>query len=80
MLYLKVLRVKAGLTQKDLAREFGMTVSTVRRWERGEYLPPTKKLLAMAAKFGCAVADLVQDVPKQHEATLRREFAGTSEY
>ena len=30
----KQLRTKKGLTQEDLAREIGVSLSTVQRWER----------------------------------------------
>ena len=35
----KKLRLKAQLSQEQLAREIGVAVSTVRRWEKGQAEP-----------------------------------------
>ncbi len=35
----KKLRLKAKLTQEQLARDMGVAVSTIRRWEKGQAEP-----------------------------------------
>ena len=42
----KKLRLKAQLSQEQLAREIGVAVSTVRRWEKGQ-AEPTMTVLQM---------------------------------
>lgn len=42
---IKQLRVENNLTQESLARQLGVSVSTICRWERGKYVNPTSKNL-----------------------------------
>jgi len=48
----KEIRRKVGLTQKGFAATFGISVSTLRHWERGDRSPqgPALVLLNVAAK------------------------------
>ncbi|MGK7955575.1 MAG: helix-turn-helix domain-containing protein [Crocosphaera sp.] len=43
---LRKLRLKAKLTQEQLARDLGVAVSTIRRWEKGQ-AEPTMTVLQM---------------------------------
>ena len=36
---IKIIRERRGWTQEDLAREIGVTVFTVNKWERGHLKP-----------------------------------------
>lgn len=47
-------RVRAGMNQQELGERVGVTRKTVVLWERGDVIPPTKKLIAMADMFGCS--------------------------
>lgn len=47
-------RVRAGLTQEQLADIVGVHVNTVRMWERDESKPGSLSLLAMSKIFDCA--------------------------
>ena len=54
-------RVRAGLTQAELAERMGTTQSAVARIERGKRLPSVKTLLRYADATGCRA--LVKLVP-----------------
>ena len=36
---IKAIRLELGFTQEDLARELGVTLSTVSKWEQGLFSP-----------------------------------------
>lgn len=55
---LKSLRVGAGLTQAELAKQLGVTNVTVSRWERGEAVPKPKYIKAMAKLFNIKGQDI----------------------
>ncbi|MGD1908416.1 MAG: helix-turn-helix transcriptional regulator [Leptolyngbyaceae cyanobacterium] len=47
-----VLRLEAGLTQKQIAQELGVSEQTVRNWEQGKHpprltIPQTKRLCVL---------------------------------
>lgn len=54
---LKAARVKAGLTQEQVAAHFGVKTSTVSRWE-DEADPGTDRLGALARLYGVEPAAL----------------------
>jgi transcriptional regulator with XRE-family HTH domain len=58
---LKQLRVASGLTQEDLARLIDVSVSSIRRWERG-LAEPTMTVLQMKA-FCKAVGKSLDELP-----------------
>lgn len=53
----KNIRVKIGMTQNEFASAFGISVSTLRHWERGDRTPqgPALVLLNVVAKEPKAV-------------------------
>ena len=57
----KKLRLKAQLSQEQLAREIGVAVSTVRRWEKGQ-AEPTMTVLQMK-NFCRAVGQNFEELP-----------------
>jgi transcriptional regulator with XRE-family HTH domain len=48
---LKRLRVEAGLSREELAREIGVSSLSVARWERAQAIPQRRQLRAVAAYF-----------------------------
>jgi DNA-binding XRE family transcriptional regulator len=58
---LRKLRHNASLTQEQLAREIGIAVSTVRRWEKG--LAEPTMTLSQTKKFCRAVNQDFDDLP-----------------
>lgn len=45
-MFLRVLRIRAGLDQAQLANRLGVTQPTISRWERGSSRPETRQLTA----------------------------------
>jgi transcriptional regulator with XRE-family HTH domain len=58
-LHLKQLRVKAGLTQEQLADRAGMHRTFVGRLERGQSSLRVERLFDLAAALGVELADLL---------------------
>jgi transcriptional regulator with XRE-family HTH domain len=56
---LAALRVRRGLSQEDVARELGVSVSTVSRWETGKQAPE-RNLEAMSEFWGVSVDSIVR--------------------
>lgn len=61
---LQRLRQGAGMSQDALAEQVGVSRQAVSRWERGETMPETDKVVMLAALFGVATDDLLRDVPE----------------
>lgn len=57
---LKSCRIRAGLLQKDVAKEIGVDASNVSLWETGRTFPRPPKLKMLAALYGCTVDDLLK--------------------
>jgi transcriptional regulator with XRE-family HTH domain len=59
--YLKQLRIKAGLTQKQAADAADISVPYLAQTERGERNPPSRRVLARLAEvYGVAPQELLQ--------------------
>jgi putative transcriptional regulator len=56
-LNVKAIRKHVGMTQTEFAAAFGISVSTLRHWERGDRIPrgPARVLLCVVAKAPRAV-------------------------
>lgn len=48
-------RVRAGLTQQELACNLGVAQTTVANWESNRTSPTGTSLRGMAKEFGCSV-------------------------
>ena len=55
---LKLLRIKADLSQSELADILGVTQSAVTNWERGNTQPSVDRLPKLAEVFGCTIDEL----------------------
>ena len=55
---LKFFREAINLTQENVARTIGSTVSSVAKWEGGYAVPRPEWLTALAKLYGVQVADL----------------------
>ena len=58
---IKLLREKEGLTQTALARELGLTRSSVNAWEMGISVPSTQYVVELALFFGVS-SDYLLDI------------------
>ena len=54
------LRTAAGMTQKALADQLGVTVPTVSKWELGQRTPELEKVFRMTLIFGVSIEEIVQ--------------------
>lgn len=57
---ISIFRKKHGLTQRALAKELGVSLHSVFRWENCKIEPRSGKLCQMANLFGCDIKDLVE--------------------
>ena len=56
----KELRTAAGMTQKALADQLGVTVPTVSKWELGQRTPELERVFRMTLIFGVPIEEVVQ--------------------
>ena len=56
------LRVKKGLSQKEVAKELGVTRQAVSGWESGRTQPSVEKLVALSRIFEMPVDGLCRDI------------------
>lgn len=57
---IKELRTAAGMTQKALADQLGVTVPTVSKWELGRRTPELERVFRMTLIFGVPIEEIVQ--------------------
>lgn len=68
----KILRLRKdkGLSQQEAARELGVSLHTLLRWEKGVREPRLDEIRKLAHLFGCAPADLVSNASLPSTASL----------
>lgn len=62
---LKMYRVKAGMTQEEIAEKLGVSRQAVAKWERGESLPDIESCIELSTLFGTTVDMLVRNMQVQ---------------
>lgn len=62
---LKMYRIKAGMTQEDIAEKLGVSRQAVAKWERGESLPDIESCIELSNLFGTTVDMLVRNMQVQ---------------
>ena len=63
---IRILRIKSGYSQKNLAEELGVSQQSVSNWEKGSREPPIDMLKKMANIFNCTIDELVKGEDKNH--------------
>lgn len=58
MTAIKILREKAGMTQKQLGRLLGLGQSAIAMWENGERRPRAEMLPELAKVLSCTIDQL----------------------
>lgn len=61
ILLIKELRERHNLTQKEFADKVGLSVSTIRKYEKGKCIPRTKNIIKIADAFGVSLESLVKE-------------------
>lgn len=54
----KAIRQRAGLTQKEVAKQLNVQQCSISNWECGRYFPNTDNLIRLATIYKCSVEDL----------------------
>ena len=62
---IRELREAAGLSKTDVAREMGVDLAAVSRWDSGESMPRAAKLPKLAELFHCSIDELFRDPETQ---------------
>lgn len=57
--HIKELREEKSLTQSQLAKELGVTQSTIAKWESAERIPSLEFLIKIAKTYHCSIDWLV---------------------
>lgn len=65
---LKQLRLRAGLTQQELAAELGVRLATLSDWERNDGSPALSHVVRAAEFFGVSIEWLVRGRGRQKAA------------
>lgn len=52
---IKELRLKRNMTQKELANAIGVDVSMISKYESGQVIPPTKRLIDILSALGITI-------------------------
>lgn len=65
-------RIRAGLSQEQVAEHLGIGSEAVSRIERGVVMPNIERLMRFAEIFGCEAADLLtQSSPRSEDQAVR---------
>ena len=72
---LSQLRMRAKLTQAELARRMGVSRAVVNNWEQFKNWPSSEYLPKIAEVLGCSVEDLYRDHSTDKEECPCREEA-----
>lgn len=67
---LKELRRRAGLSQRDVAKQLGVSPSIISSYETGERTPSVENLLALSFLYRCSVDHLLGKDPEPPRAVL----------
>ncbi|MGI9648329.1 MAG: helix-turn-helix domain-containing protein [Acidimicrobiia bacterium] len=72
---IKEARMRAGLTQSELASRAGKAASMIGRWERGEVLPPLETTIALIRSTGLELSVVIAAGDDHDLALIKRSLA-----
>lgn len=73
-------RIKNGYTQKSFAKEFNISIETVKNWEQGRNIPEFKTLEKLCNFFHCDMDYLLNNLDcKDHDTQFIQDETGLSE-
>ena len=68
--FIKDIRKKNNLTQKDLADKYGVTYQAVSKWERGINIPDVSLLREMSKDFNVNIEDILEGEYKEKKKKI----------
>ena len=71
---LRELRKASGMTQEQLAAEFGVSVQAVSKWETAASYPDIELMPRIADLFGVSLDELLRDVKNEKNIDAGEEF------
>lgn len=72
-LQLKLLRVRAGLSQDEMAERLGIKTSRYGTWERGERMMSLEQACQVAEVLGCSLEELVGQSSATERKTAKQD-------
>ena len=66
-------RMKAGLTQADIAQKLNVTAQTISAWERGVKTPKLDTILRICNAIGCDTSEILNTVDFPTDAEMKVE-------
>lgn len=70
---LKSARMKAGMSQSELAEKLGISSVGISQWESGRRIPRDETLLRIAQALGISISDIFEFTPEETECILMYE-------
>lgn len=75
--YAKTLRVKADLSQGEVAKRIGLkNGQMVSNWERGACYPPIREMKTLAELYGVSLKAFFDRFSESHRADMWRKVSG----
>ena len=71
---LREARLRAGLTQQELARRAGTSQSAIARWESGDVLPSLERLRALIRACGLELTFGLANYDDSYDAQIARQL------
>ena len=80
--FLKTLRNEKGITQENLAEQFGVSSRTVSRWENGNNMPDISILVEIAEFYDVDIREIIDGERKSENMTqeTKEVLVKTAEY
>jgi transcriptional regulator with XRE-family HTH domain len=63
---LKILRIRAGMSQAAAAEKLGVSQAAVCSWEKGDYKPSPAQRDKLAEAYGVSLAEIVKALEEDH--------------